>query len=201
MLNHTPLKWHYAHVDAAEDRELAKRAAAGDRAASLRFFQTYHVSVFRYTSSLVASPEDAEDLAAEAIVEAHTMLGSYRAGSSLRTWVHRIAFHTYTHWKRRQRRHVRLDDDVCDAHSPFAAVDEAEALTRAIARLPETLSQPFVLSQINELSMEEVGFILGIPPGTVKSRLHYARAQLRELLDPPMELTNVQQPIDSRRTH
>jgi RNA polymerase sigma-70 factor, ECF subfamily len=185
-------------VGVAEDKELARRAAKGDRAASLRFFQEYQPSVFRYTSSLVASREDAEDLAAEAIVEAHTKLGSFRGDSSLRTWVHRIAFHTFTHWKRKQRNHESLSIEVLEPHSQFGPIDDTEAIRSALSRLPETLRQPFVLCHVNELSSEQVGFILGIPSGTVKSRIHYARAQLRELLEPPMEEPNVQLSVNSR---
>jgi RNA polymerase sigma-70 factor, ECF subfamily len=183
------------------DEEMAKAMARGDQAALLEFVRLYHDGLFRYMRSLVATREDAEDLAVEAITRAHLKIGSYRGNSSLKTWVHRIGYHQFTHWKRRQRPTESVHDTLLAPARPFESVNEADALQSSLIQLPETLRQPFVLHEINELSLEEISVILELPVGTVKSRLHYARAKLRELLTPQKEETHVSFVYEPRRAH
>lgn len=170
------------------DLELATAVAAGDRSALLEFIGRYHPSVFRYMVSLVRRVEDAEDLAMEAMLTAQRKAKTFKGNSSLRTWIHRIAYHEFTHWKRRQRPTLGLSQNLTSPGRPFADIDDAEALRSGLALLPEKLSQPFILHEISDLPLAEVATILNLPIGTVKTRLFQARERLRELLTPLAEV-------------
>jgi len=138
--------------------------------------------------SLVRRVEDAEDLAMEAMLTAQRQAPKFKGNSSLRTWIHRIAYHEFTHWRRRQRSHIGLSPNLTSPGRPFADIEDAEALRHGISQLPEKLSQPFILHEILDLPIIEVAKILDIPIGTVKTRLFQARERLRELLTPPAEV-------------
>jgi RNA polymerase sigma-70 factor (ECF subfamily) len=137
--------------------------------------------------SLTERHEDAEDLAAETVYQAQRKIKAFRGESSLKTWVHRVAYFEFTHWKRRQRLAQRPTPPPCGLVDPYGAVDDAEALRTGLLELPEALRQPFILHEINELQLAEIALILDLPIGTVKSRLFHERKRLRELWSGAME--------------
>lgn len=173
------------------DLELAAAVASGDRQALAAFVEAYHPGVFRYMVSLLLRMEDAEDLAMETMLSAQHSVRRYRGDASLKTWVHRIAYHEFTHWQRRQRLWLPLRHDLTKAERTFADIDDAEAVRHALALLPEKLRQPFVLHEINELPLTEVAAVLNVPLGTVKTHTFQARQRLRELLSHPSEVNYV----------
>jgi RNA polymerase sigma-70 factor (ECF subfamily) len=173
------------------DRELAHAVGRGDQSAVLEFVELYHGGVFRYMRGLVPRREDAEDLAIQTMTQAHQKIRGFRGESSLKTWVHRVGYRQFTHWQRRQQSTRSLPDELVSQPKPFDAVHEADALRDVLLQLPETLRHPFVLHEINDLSVEDVAAILKVPEGTVKSRLHSARAKLRELLTSQEEENHV----------
>jgi len=166
-----------------QDAELAKGVARQDEASLAVFFQTYHPSVYRYLLCLTGSREEAEDLAQDAILSAASSIKSFRRQASLKTWVHRVAFHKYTHWRRRQRRVVSLSTELADKE-PFGQVDAAQATLAALEQIGPALAHPFILLEVNGLTVLEIANILDLPAGTVKSRLHTARQRLQEALSP-----------------
>ena len=165
------------------DAELALGVARGDQACLAVFFQTYHPSVYRYLLCLTGNREDAEDLAQDAILSAASSVRSFRRRSSLKTWVHRVAFHKYTHWRRRQGRQTALSAEI-EGGEPFSQVDAAHATLAALERIGPALAHPFVLSEVNGLTLQEIADALDLPLGTVKSRLYTARQRLQQLLAP-----------------
>ena len=165
--------------------ELARGVASGDDACVAAFFRAYHPGVYRYMLCLTNNVEDAEDLAQDSLLRAKTQIRSFRGEAGLKTWVHRVAFHTFTHWNRKRKPGGILDSEIVAVGEPFSQVDATQALLAALSHLGPALAQPLVLQEINDLSVEEIGRVLDIPVGTVKSRLSSARQRLRQLLGGP----------------
>lgn len=165
-----------------DDLELARQVAEGDAGAVKSFVDRHYHSVYRFMRHLTRHVEDAEDLTQQAFVKARQQIATYRGKASLRTWLHRIAFHEYTHWKRRKRKASSLDESLPHRESAFEQCLEAIALEEALAKLSEPLRAAFILFEVEELSIEETARVLRLPKGTVKSRLFKARRRLRDLM-------------------
>ena len=125
-------------------------------------------------------------------------IARYEGRATLSTWVHRVAYFRYTHWLREQRRdrhwHVSLDR-AADCVDPATNSQwESLYLREALAQLSEDHRDTFVLHYVQQLSVPEVAEVLGVPPGTVQSRLFHARRRLRDLL---RDGTSSSQPGDS----
>jgi RNA polymerase sigma-70 factor, ECF subfamily len=165
------------------DLELARQIAAGDTGAIEAFVQQHYASVLRFMRHLTRRVEDAEDLTQQSFLKARSQIGSYQGKSSLRTWLHRLAFHEYTHWKRRQRRTFTLQHAPAQTEPGFDACIEAAALLEALHQLPDALRETFLLHEVQELPIEEVAKVLSRPVGTIKSRLFHARRRLRAHLE------------------
>jgi RNA polymerase sigma-70 factor (ECF subfamily) len=170
------------------DKERASRIAAGDAEALRVFIDDQYPSVLRFMRHLTRSIEDAEDLTQQAFIKARENIAGFRGGSSLRTWLHRVAFHEYTHWRRRHRPLLRLSNQEIAPESGFHACVEGAALLDALHQLPDSMREAFLLFEVQELTLEEVAAVMGVPKGTVKSRLHHARLRLRTLLQDQEEI-------------
>ena len=166
---------------------LAERIKNGDRDAARELIQRYYPSVLRFVSTLCSNPADAEELTQEAFVKALQSIRHFRGKSGLRTWLHRIAYHEFTHHRRRQRPTTALPDRL---NSPLFEANSILALDleRVLLDVPEDIRAVFVLCDIQRLSMEEAADVLSIPVGTIKSRLHTARKRLQGLLEPEQEV-------------
>ena len=169
------------------------RAQAGDKAAYGQLVQRYRrlaVSVaYHHGLNLPA----AEDAAQEAFVKAWLALPRYRESSgSLRAWLCRIVINTVRDMQRRERPVQELDEEFMDSRNNPAeqaeADAQAQAVRRALDQLPPAIRTTLVLREYEELSYAEIAAALGIPTGTVMSRLNYARSRLRELLTTAGEL-------------
>jgi RNA polymerase sigma-70 factor (ECF subfamily) len=172
--------------------ELIARAQHGDRAAQEAFLRRYvrplHALVRRS-----GAPGDPDDLTQELLSRLLTALPRFDPAGPARltTWVFTVA----QRWliDERRRRHltlVELEDGVAVPDSrplPEQRLEEhrlAVALEDAVGRLPETQRRVFLLAQVHEQPLEAVAEAEGVPLGTVKSRLHRARAQLVLWLGP-----------------
>ena len=161
---------------------LVKKILAGDSAAGERFVTANYARVYRLLQCLTGAGETAEDLTQQTFARAWQALASFQGRSTLATWLHKIAYHEYTHWLRSRRDHLPLE-----AAADIADLREARGLdsilvSRALARLSADLREAFLLYYLQEFSVAEVAAILDLPVGTVKSRLFSARQRLRELL-------------------
>ena len=177
------------------DLETARRIAAGDAETTEIFVLTHYTSLCRFMRHLTRQIEDAEDLTQQAFIKAKQQIASYHGRASLRTWLYRVALHEYTHWKRKQRRTHSLDLAPAHHEAGYEACLEAEALLNALAQLPETHRTVFLLFEVQDLSVEEVASVLGLPQGTVKSRLFNARQKLSQILDGRQENEIESKPI------
>ena len=134
--------------------------------------------VFQIAHSVLGNSADAEDVAQEAFLRAYEKLDSLRDGEKFRAWVNRIVFRLALNRKRGYRRRLVRDTEwqVNARHVMLAR------LRREIERLPEKLRSVLQLSLVEEMEAADVGAVLGIPTGTVRSRLHSARKLLLEVM-------------------
>lgn len=146
--------------------------------------------VFQIALSILGNSADAEDMAQEAFLRAYQKFDSLREAGKFRFWINRIVFRLALNRKRGYRRHLARDSAWHSAET-VAAVDgakEAEKqimlvrLRREIELLPDKLRSVLLLSLVEEMDAGDVGAVLGIPAGTVRSRLHAARKILLEVM-------------------
>lgn len=166
-----------------DDLEIAKKLSAGDPEAIDAFVRSHYPSILRLMQHLTRCSEDAEDLTQQAFLKAKSKISTFRGASSLRTWLHRVAFREFTDWKRSHRKTLRLVDIHAASDPAFSNLLEGAALLDALAHLPDPHREAFLLFEVEELSIEEISEIVGSSVGTVKSRLHHARKKLRAHLN------------------
>jgi len=159
-----------------------QRILSGDKAAGEQFVIEHYEAIFRFLRNLTGNKEDAEDLTQQTFLRAWEALPSFRGDSSLSTWLHSIAYREYTHWLRSRREFVPLDEIVDMPDEQANQNLEAVLLRWAIYRLDPEHREVFVLYYVQGFSVNEIAKIIGVPAGTVKSRLFFARQKLRELL-------------------
>lgn len=145
--------------------------------------ETHYDAVFRFLWQLTRHRENAEDLTQQTFLKAQSRLSSFRGESSVRTWLHAIAYREFTTWRRLRWLKgisLRADQKAPDLHG--IAV-EGLWLLDALDKLNPALSEAFILHEVQGLTVEEISQVTGSPAGTVKSRLHHARARLQHQWD------------------
>lgn len=181
---------------AADDRELAARAQAGDESAFGELMRKHHERVFRLVYAVVRHEHDAREVAQDVWLGVWRQLPGYRGDAKFTTWLHPIAVRRAIDHSRRQRRWFsRLlpfgDPDRGGVPEPAApepsAGDERRderiaQLRRAIEALPPRQRAVLALRELEGLSYEEIAAATKIPVGTVMSRLHHARRLLAQKL-------------------
>jgi RNA polymerase sigma-70 factor (ECF subfamily) len=182
-----------------EDVELARRARDGDVHAYGELVERYREVAFRTAWLITRSSADAEDAAQDAFVKAYYALARFRAGEAFRPWILRIVSNEAKNRRRSAGRRERLVQRIADdrgpggaAPSPEAAAlerEDAQALTRALERLREPDRLVIAYRYLFELSEAEIADVLGVRPGTVKSRLSRALGRLRTELEASGEVT------------
>jgi RNA polymerase sigma-70 factor (ECF subfamily) len=171
---------------------LVRRAQAGDTAAYGELVTMHEAAAFRVAYLLLGSTSDAEDAAQEGFVRAYLALARFRAGEPFRPWLLQVVGNEARNRRRALgRRAGMLDramrafrgDAAATAPSPERVVLAGEAhaeVREALGRLREEERLVVACRYLLELSEAETAAALGIPPGTVKSRLHRALARLRD---------------------
>lgn len=166
------------------------RAQKGDAAAFEQLVVTYRDQVFRLALRMCGNEADADEAAQDAFLSAWKGLPNFRGDSRFSTWLYQLTTHAAIDLLRRQKRRGETDDiteiSVADsAPGPQQQAEQSEtrqAVRDAMAQLTPEYRQIVVLRFLQELSYEEIAAALKLPPGTVKSRLNRAKAQLREIL-------------------
>ena len=164
----------------------------GDSLAIERLVQTHQRDVYRLALSILDDPDDADDATQEVFLSALRGLDSFRANASFKTWLFSITVNVcrsrLQRFKRRELLkqilqslfHVRGDQPHPESE---AIQNEADvALWRAIHTLDEKHRIPIILRYYHELPVADIAEMLGVPVGTVHSRLNHARERLRVLL-------------------
>ena len=150
--------------------------------------RTYGRFLYTVAYRLTGNDTDAQDLVQDVLLRVRRGLETYRPGS-LEGWLSRITTNAFLDDIRRRRRRPldALPDDPDRAVPPAVGADETSAaesisdeVQAALTRLPDEYRAAVVLCDVVGLSYEEIGEALGIPVGTVRSRIHRGRRQLRE---------------------
>jgi RNA polymerase sigma-70 factor, ECF subfamily len=176
-----------------DDSSLINRSVAGDTEAFGELVFRYQDRLYNSLVHYLRNESEAEEVLQDSFILSFTRLSSFQGKSSFYTWLYRIAFNTAISRRRRKRPQVSLERDIVGsgkeldggAPSPESQLDEQErstALMAALGRLHEDHRSILVLREMDELSYEEISEILDLPVGTVRSRLHRARAQLKDEL-------------------
>jgi RNA polymerase sigma-70 factor, ECF subfamily len=176
--------------DEIDVEELARRAAAGDRAALEDLLAAIHPRVRRIAGRMLLYPQDAEEAAQDALLLVATKIGQFDGRSKFTTWLHAVASNsarsTYRTLKRRASE--RLSDELPVHADPRTTsviagsrLDLLDALEVLGSTHPE-LVEPLVLRDVQELDYNEIARLLDTPLGTIKSRIHHARQAVRPLL-------------------
>ena len=174
--------------------ELVASCRTGDPEAFTRLVRLHEGMVVSLSARLLGDPEEARDVAQEVFLQVHRRLAAFEGRSSLKTWIYRITVNQCHNrrrfWRRRRREGERpLDERMLE---PVSAADRRgtspyqETLRHERARLVQAalLELPFehrsvlVLREVEGLRCGEVAAALGVPEGTVKSRVHQARERL-----------------------
>jgi RNA polymerase sigma-70 factor (ECF subfamily) len=187
-----------------DEARLVERLVARDERAFNTLVLTYERRVFALVLRMIGHRAEAEDLAQEVFVQVFKAVGSFRGESKLSTWIYRIAINLCKNRTKYLRvRHASQQDELeglqerlplgAGTHANVAHIDRPDEMMagkqvehivqQAILELEPTFRECLVLRDVEELSYEEIGAITGLPEGTVKSRIHRARAQLKELVE------------------
>ena len=181
----------------AEDLDLVHQAARGDGRAFHELVDRHGPRLYRMALALCGNAADAEDVLQEAFTGAYRGMGRFEARSSVKTWLSRILVTQAALWRRRGRNRRGVlsltalsgpeseGEDLpvpAPGAGPQAQVDYRIDLRAALQTLSPDHREVVTLREIDGLSYEEIARVLGVPRGTVESRLHRARAELRERL-------------------
>ena len=174
----------------ASDDDLLRQINAGDRSAFAELFGRRHVDVFRFALHMTASVSKAEDVAQEVFLVVMREAARSQAGrATVVSWLCGIARNCVRQRMDRDRRLEPLEvagryepaTDVGGAHDPLSGLlrtERIETLRRAVRTLPVPYREALVLCDLQEMSYEAAADALACPVGTVRSRLHRARALL-----------------------
>lgn len=180
-----------------DDTELLEQIGRGDQAAFRTLLERHGRYLYGVAHAMSGSASDAEDIVQETLIGALNSSTRFRAKSSVRTWLVRILVNQVRMWRRSGRKHegaVRLDESHANAPrdpasaggsgrsggSISSAVDAKIDLTQMLAQLTPEHRQVIILRELQGMSYEEMAQALHVPRGTVESRLHRARDELRK---------------------
>lgn len=178
------------------DQELIAAALARDTAAFGELVSRYQNRLYGALVHMTGSAEDAKDVAQEAFVLAFQKLATFRGDSQFYSWLFRIAMNASVNFRRKNRsmgtsieatkERVGLEptDSRHDTQpdQPMEQTERQHIVREALAQMTEEFRIPLVMAEMEEMKYEEIADILNCPIGTVRSRIHRGRAELREKL-------------------
>ncbi len=171
------------------DEDVVRRVVDGDTAAFGVLVERHERRVYNLALRMTGREEDARDATQDAFLTALRKLSSFRGEAAFTTWMHRVTVNACYDLLRKRSRAPLLDRTEEHEPEPPPAPDHADAsdlsidVQRALLEVPEDYRAVMILHDVQDLPYEEVAEIVGIPVGTVKSRLHRGRIALARALE------------------
>lgn len=173
----------------ADDRRLVELVLAGDDAAFAYLFDRYRDAIRRLFVQRLCGSDDADDLLQETFIKVYINLHRYNPDYTFGQWVYTIARNTFVDYVRRRQDDLPIDEryatPVSSAPTPEESVINLQQRTQIehyLDRLPAGYRQLIVMRFFDEYSYEEIAAKLGLPLGTVKTRIHRARERMCRLI-------------------
>lgn len=181
----------------SDDQRLIADCLQGKTAAFGELVRRYQDRLFNTVYRMVDNAEDAQDVVQEAFISAYQSLDGFKGDALFFTWLYRIAVNTAISLKRRRRNTLSLDGGAPGQGGGFEPLDESDQtrpgrdleraeeeqrIQAALNRLSPEHRAVLVLKDMEGQKYEVMADILHVPIGTIRSRLHRARAELRDLL-------------------
>src|SRR6267378_2925684 len=193
--------WASALSWGRDESELVNELQAGSETAFDWLVTHYHGPVYNLILSMLGDTSDAADGTQEVFLKAFRGIRCFRQGSSLKTWLYRIALREALNHKRWFKRHLQknisIDAEAEEGHSPIEIEDLGatpfdqlvaheiqQAVHQALQEIPEVFRGAVILRDLEGLTYEEIAEVLECSVGTVKSRILRGRRALKELLEP-----------------
>jgi RNA polymerase sigma-70 factor (ECF subfamily) len=184
-----------------DDSHWIQAARRGDAAAFGQLVRQYQDRLANALLYVCGSHDEAEDVAQEAFVQAYVKLASFAGDSAFYTWLYRIAMNAAISRRRKRRDDESVEDNrEQSGREPQDGTEQAEErllreeravlVRRALGRLTDEHRTILVLREVEGCDYDEIAAVLEVPVGTVRSRLHRARLQLKEQLDTVMGETD-----------
>ena len=199
--------WASALSWGRDESELVGELQSGSESAFDWLVTHYHAAVFNLILGMLGDTSDAADATQEVFLKAFKGIRKFRGGSSLKTWLYRIAIRealNHRRWfKRHLQKNVSIDAEREQDHAPLeiedggatpfdqlASQEIQRAVQAALAQVPEAFRSAVILRDLEGLSYEEVAEVLECSVGTVKSRILRGRRSLKDLLCPLLGACN-----------
>jgi RNA polymerase sigma-70 factor, ECF subfamily len=209
--------WASALTWSGDETRLVTELQAGSETAFDWLVTHYHGPVYNLILSMLGDVADAADGTQEVFLKAFRGIRSFRQGSSLKTWLYRIAIREALNHKRWFKRHlqknVSIDAEPEEGHAAIEIEDLAQtpfdqyaaheiqaAVQNALQQIPDVFRGAVVLRDLEGLSYEEIAEVLECSVGTVKSRILRGRRALKDLLEPLLSERPVAEPQRAERT-
>jgi RNA polymerase sigma-70 factor, ECF subfamily len=176
-------------------REILDECKSGNQQAFKEIFHMYRSYAYNLIYKITGPYGDHEDLLQEVFFQIYLSLKTFHGDSSFKTWFHRVVIHVCTRRWRYQKAEKRISSkstvqlDSIENMVPSQEMGTLHQLElkdlvgQALDTLDQKLRVPLVLNIYSEMDLSEIATIMGIPEGTVKSRLFSARKQIKEFLD------------------
>ena len=172
------------------DSELVEAAVAGQTRAVEELLRRHQPRLRAVCRRILNNDADADDATQNALIAIVRALPSFDGRSAFGTWAYRIATNAALDEARRRQRRPSVGREELDAtrivdlssDRVFASLDERDALERALASVPEDFRVAVVLRDVADLDYEQIAQVLGVPIGTVRSRIARGRAHLADVL-------------------
>ncbi len=183
----------------ADNNRLVERSRQGDHGAFRQLFEAYSPFVYRLVYRMVGSPDDAADLTQDVFVRAYERLHTLKDGQAFHAWITRLAVNvTHDKARRKQLNTLSLDApppgceegsewqiaaDTPDHDAGMLSAELAARVQQALLTLSPDHRAVVILHHLEGMAVEEIANTVGVPTGTVKSRLARARAELKRKLE------------------
>jgi RNA polymerase sigma-70 factor, ECF subfamily len=181
---------------AEDDHRLIEECLKGESRAFGVLVLRYQARLYSAVSRLLTSAEDSQDVVQEAFLHAYQHLGSFKGNSRFFTWLYRIAMNAALslHRKRfpvsclfwpngEEASEVADPSEAAQPGHTLELAERAQAVQQALSQLSPEHRALLLLKDIEGMKYEQIAEVLGVPIGTVRSRLHRARLELRSLLE------------------